>query len=50
MNEPQPWWLTWPVSEVAAAILPLFRQRPYIEELTAIDSIVAWCQTGRIAK
>jgi hypothetical protein len=28
MNNPQPWWLTWPVAEVAATILPLFPVLP----------------------
>ena len=46
MNNPQPWWLTWPVAEVAAAILPLF-QSPYLSEAVATKSIIAWCKTGR---
>jgi hypothetical protein len=28
MNYPQPWWLTWPVEEVAAAILAWFGSNP----------------------
>ena len=29
MTNAQPWWLTWPVAEVAAAILPLFSCPPF---------------------
>jgi hypothetical protein len=58
MNNPQPWWLTWPVAEVAATILPLFSfsfpdayQRhqmgsPYQWDRLARASIVNWFKTG----
>jgi hypothetical protein len=46
MNEPQPWWLTWPVAEVAAAILPLFSQSASQDEKSARGAIVNWCKTG----
>jgi hypothetical protein len=46
MNNPPPWWLTWPVAEVAAAILPLFASAPYLGEETAMKGIVAWFKTG----
>jgi hypothetical protein len=46
MNEPQPWWLTWPVAEVAAAILPLFANSDYIGEERALRGIVSWSKTG----
>jgi hypothetical protein len=47
MTSSQPWWLTWPVAEVAATILPLFSQSPYLDEEVATKGIVAWCKTGR---
>jgi hypothetical protein len=49
MNYPQPWWLTWPVAEVAAAILPLFAHPPLSpqgSEALNIHNIVVWCKTG----
>jgi hypothetical protein len=49
MTNPQPWWLTWPVAEVAAAMLPLFSSRPFSPHLNrrqAIRDVVAWCTTG----
>jgi hypothetical protein len=46
VNDPQPWWLTWPVAEVAAAILPLFAAAPYLGEETGMKGIVAWFKTG----
>jgi hypothetical protein len=52
MNSPQPWWLTWQVAEVAAAILPLFSHppfSPYNNKDLVLDDIVAWCKTGRLA-
>jgi hypothetical protein len=45
-EQPQPWWLTWSVAEVAATILPLFSQSPYLDEEVATTNIVAWCKTG----
>jgi hypothetical protein len=48
MNNPQPWWLTWPVEEVAAAILPCFSAWDYREEPAAIDAVIAWCKTGSL--
>jgi hypothetical protein len=49
MTSNQPWWLAWPVAEVAAAVLPLL-QSPYQTEPVAIDSILAWCKTGSFGK
>jgi hypothetical protein len=49
MTNPQPWWFAWPVTEVAAAILPLFSYpplSPYVTEMGALRHIVAWCRTG----
>jgi hypothetical protein len=46
MTSNQPWWLTWPVAEVAAAILPLFSQRVYQQETISRYSVVNWCETG----
>ncbi|MDT5256668.1 MAG: snapalysin [Mycobacterium sp.] len=46
MNNPQPWWLTWPVAEVAAAILPLFSSSSHMEEHEAMTRIVSWFRTG----
>jgi hypothetical protein len=46
MNNPKPWWLAWPVSEVAATILPLFSQAEYHWEREVRASIVNWCMTG----
>jgi hypothetical protein len=46
MTSPQPWWLTWPVEEVAATILPLFSSSPSQWEREARASIVNWCKTG----
>jgi hypothetical protein len=46
MTNPQPWWLTWPVEEVAAVILPLFSNAADQLEQAAIRSIVNWCKTG----
>jgi hypothetical protein len=49
----QPWWLTWPVEEVAAAILPLFSHpqfSPSKGETPVLDDIVAWCKTGRFTE
>jgi hypothetical protein len=47
MNNPQPWWLTWPVAEVAAAILPLFAAQPPKTERSVMNGIVVWCKTGQ---
>ena len=46
MNEPQPWWLTWPVAEVAATILPLFSSSDCLSTANVIKAIVGWCKTG----
>ena len=51
MNNPQPWWLTWPVVEVAATIFPLFSHlefSPCRDEDLVLYDIVAWCRTGRL--
>jgi hypothetical protein len=53
MTSDQPWWLTWPVAEVAAAILPVFSHpqfSPSKSELYVRDDIVAWCKTGRFTE
>jgi hypothetical protein len=42
MTHPQPWWLTWPVAEVAATILSWFSSRAHTIELRAIGEIVVW--------
>ena|ERR1700758_3327428 len=42
MNDPQPWWLTMPVAEVAATILPYFSSRARVSELIAMKEIVTW--------
>ena len=47
MNNPQPWWLTWPVAEVAATILPLFEPLPAKSERSVMNGIVSWCKTGQ---
>ena len=52
MTSNQPWWLTWPVAEVAATILPLFASSADADGTggqlyaTATISIVNWCRTG----
>jgi len=51
MNSPQPGWLTtWPVAEVAAAILPLFSCPASQKEDSAIACITSWCKTGEYKK
>jgi hypothetical protein len=47
MTIDQPWWLTRPVAEVAAAILPLFPYPTCAEEAAMIRDILAWGQPGR---
>jgi hypothetical protein len=42
MTPPQPWWLTWPVEEVAAAILPWFASNPPEYEGFVMRHIVDW--------
>ena len=46
MSNPWPWWLTWPVAEVAARILPLFSSAGPVSEDNVIKAIVGWCKTG----
>lgn len=46
MTNPTPWWLAWPVGEVAAAILPLFANSEEQWEREARGCIVTWCKTG----
>lgn len=41
MNNPEPWWLTWPVEEVAAAILPLFSRATHAYEGDAVKGVVS---------
>jgi hypothetical protein len=51
MNNPRPGWhTTWPVAEVAAAILPLFSYPSSQKEDSAIACIVSWCKTGEYKK
>jgi hypothetical protein len=45
MTSNQPWWLTMPPAELAAAILPHFSYQPD-EEQSAIERIASWCATG----
>src|SRR5690349_10118821 len=42
MTSSQPWWLTWPVAEVAAAILPWFASTPPEYEGFTLKHIVQW--------
>jgi hypothetical protein len=46
MNNPQPWWLTWPVAEVAAAIMPLFSSATHVREGSALKAVASWFTTG----
>jgi hypothetical protein len=46
MNNPQPWWLTWPPAEVAAAIVPLFASAAHASEDDAMNGVVSWFKTG----
>jgi hypothetical protein len=46
MTNPQPWWLTWPPAEVAAAILPLFSSATHLREGPALKAIASWFTTG----
>ena len=46
MTSDQPWWLTWPVAEVAAAILPLFSYSTHQPASRVPRAIVDWCKTG----
>lgn len=46
MNNPQPWWLTWPVAEVGATILPLFSSYAQQPAAGMPRAIVDWCTTG----
>jgi hypothetical protein len=46
MTSNQPRWLTWPVAEVAATILPLFAPQPPKSERSVMNGIVVWCKTG----
>jgi hypothetical protein len=50
MNNPQPWWLTWPPAEVAAAILPLFSSSTHVEEGSALKAVASWLTTGSYRK
>jgi hypothetical protein len=47
MPNADPWWLNWPVEEVAAAILPLFAAVPPKTERSVMNGIVLWCKTGQ---
>jgi hypothetical protein len=47
MISDQPWWLTRPVAEVAAAILPLFSSAPSQNEADAVGRIVSSLKTGK---
>jgi hypothetical protein len=48
MASNQPWWLTWPVAEVAATILPLFSSSARASEIRAMGTIVNWWKTGAV--
>ncbi|OBK52829.1 hypothetical protein [Mycobacterium sp. 1081908.1] len=47
MNDPRPWWLTWQVAEVAAAILPWFGANPPEYEGFVMRQIVQWIQGAK---
>ena len=44
MNDTQPWWVQWPVAEVAAAILPWFGANSPKDEGFVMRHIVSWMQ------
>jgi len=46
MTSSQPWWLTWPVAEVAASILPYFSHFPHVSDRRAMKEIVSLWRTG----
>jgi hypothetical protein len=46
MTSSQPWWLTWPVPEVAASILSYFSHFPHLSDRRAIKDIVSLWRTG----
>jgi hypothetical protein len=48
MNNPEPWWLTWPVAEVAATILPVFSYFVRRSDIGAMNIIVNWRKTGAV--
>ena len=50
MTSNQPWWLTMPVAEVAATILPLFSYSAWEWEGKAMSYIVNWCSTGTYSR
>src|SRR5690348_8230919 len=42
----QPWWLSAPVAELAAVILPMFGQSSFDSERAAMTDVVSWLRTG----
>ena len=42
----QPWWISAPVADLAAAILPLFGQSSFDSERAAMTDVVSWLRTG----
>ena len=42
----QPWWISAPVAELAAAILPLFGSSSFDSERGAMTDVVSWLRTG----
>jgi hypothetical protein len=46
MTSSQPWWLTWPVAEVAASILPYFSHFPHVSDRRAMKEVVSLWRTG----
>jgi hypothetical protein len=46
MTSDQPWWLTMPPAEVAAAILPQFSNQSFEDEQRAIQRVASWCKSG----
>jgi hypothetical protein len=46
MSSSQPWWITWPVAEVAASILSYFAHFPHVSDRRAMKEIVALWRTG----
>jgi hypothetical protein len=46
MTSSQPWWITWPVAEVAASTLSYFSHFPHVSDRRAMKEIVSVWRTG----
>jgi hypothetical protein len=46
MTSSQPWWLTWPVAEVAASILSYFSHFLHVSDRRGMKDIVSLWRTG----